>query len=64
MSEKLVNYIKEHLIKEIHYTSLTEKTCEDIQDGIEFGRKELAEMLIQRIAGYEQALKDQEENDE
>ena len=64
MSEKLVNYIKEYLIDEVNFTELTEQTCENIDDGICYGRKELAEILIQRIAGYEQALKDQEENDE
>tara|TARA_R100001591_G_C4214614_1_gene147385 strand:+ start:310 stop:513 length:204 start_codon:yes stop_codon:yes gene_type:complete len=63
MSEKLVNYIKEYLIDEVNFTELTEQTCENIDDGICYGRKELAEILIQRIAGYEQALKDQGEND-
>ena len=63
MSEKLVNYIKEYLIEEVNFTELTEQTCENIDDGICYGRKELAEILIQRIAGYEQALKDQGEND-
>jgi len=63
VGEKLVNYIKEYLIDEVNFTELTEQTCENIDDGICYGRKELAEILIQRIAGYEQALKDQGEND-
>ena len=58
MDEQLINYIKEYLIDEVNRTELTEKTCENIDDGIIYGRKELAEMLIQRIAGYERALID------
>ena len=58
MDEALLDYIKEYLIDEVNNTELTEKTCEDIDDGIIYGRKELAEILIQRIAGYERALID------
>jgi plastocyanin domain-containing protein len=58
MDEALLEYIKEYLIDEVNNTELTEKTCEDIDDGISYGRKELAEILIQRIAGYERALID------
>ena len=58
MDEQLINYIKEYLIDEVKRTELTEQTCEDIEDGIIYGRKELAEILIQRIAGYERALID------
>ena len=64
MSEQLINYIKDYLIDEVNNTELTEKTCEDIDDGIIYGRKELAEILIQRIAGYEQAIKDKEADNE
>jgi len=38
---------------EVHRTELTEQTCEDIDDGISYGRKELAQILMQRIADYE-----------
>ena len=58
MDEQLLDYIKEYLIDEVNCTELTEQTCEDIDDGICYGRKELAEILIQRIAGYERALID------
>ena len=58
MDEQLLDYIKEYLIDEVNRTELTEQTCEDIDDGICYGRKELAEILIQRIAGYERALID------
>ena len=58
MDEQLINYIKEYLIDEVNRTELTEQTCEDIHDGIIYGKKELAEILIQRIAGYERALID------
>ena len=64
MSEQLINYIKDYLIDEVNNTELTEKTCEDIDDAIIYGRKELAEILIQRIAGYEQAIKDTEADNE
>mgnify|MGYP003151821810 FL=1 len=53
MDEQLLNYIKEYLIDEVNRTELTEQTCEDIDDGICYGRKELAQILMQRIAGYE-----------
>tara|TARA_Y100001937_G_scaffold26133_1_gene37474 strand:+ start:4080 stop:4286 length:207 start_codon:yes stop_codon:yes gene_type:complete len=62
MSKQLLNYIKDYLIDEVNRTELTDKTCEDIDDGIIYGRKELAEILIQRIAGYEQAIKDNQED--
>ena len=58
MSQELIDYIKEYLIDEMNFTDLTRETCEDIDDGIFYGKKELAEMLIQRIAGYERALID------
>ena len=64
MSNQLINYIKECLIDEVNSTELTEQTCEDIDDGIIYGRKNLAEILIQRIAGYEQAIKDKEADNE
>jgi len=64
MSNQLLDYVKDYLIDEVNRTELTEKTCEDIDDGIIYGRKELAEILIQRIVGYEQAIKDKEEHDE
>ena len=63
MDEQLINYIKEYLIDEVNRTELTEQTCEDIDDGICYGRKELAEILIQRIAGYERALIDVNANE-
>ena len=62
MSKQLLNYIKDYLIDEVNRTELTDKTCEDIDNGIIYGRKELAEILIQRIAGYEQAIKDNQED--
>jgi len=55
MSEKTINYVKEYLIDEIQNTELTEEICESIDDGIIYGRKELAEMLLQRIIGYQKA---------
>tara|TARA_R100001015_G_C4549901_1_gene111993 strand:- start:40 stop:234 length:195 start_codon:yes stop_codon:yes gene_type:complete len=64
MSKQLLNYIKDYLIDEVNRTELTDKTCEDIDDGIIYGRKELAEILIQRILGYEQAIKDNQEDNE
>ena len=63
MDEHLLDYIKEYLIDEVNCTELTEQTCEDIDDGICYGRKELAEILIQRIAGYERALIDVNANE-
>ena len=63
MDEQLLDYIKEYLIDEVNRTELTEQTCEDIDDGICYGRKELAEILIQRIAGYERALIDVNANE-
>ena len=63
MDEQLLDYIKEYLIDEVNGTELTEQTCEDIDDGICYGRKELAEILIQRIAGYERALIDVNANE-
>ncbi len=63
MDEQLLDYIKEYLIDEVNCTELTEQTCEDIDDGICYGRKELAEILIQRIAGYERALIDVNANE-
>lgn len=63
MDEALLDYIKEYLIDEVNRTELTEKTCENIDDGICYGRKELAEILIQRIAGYERALIDVNANE-
>ena len=39
MDEQLLNYIKEYLIDEVNRTELTEQTCEDIDDGICYGRK-------------------------
>ena len=63
MDEQLLDYIKEYLIDEVNRTELTEQTCEDIDDGICYGRKELAEILIQRIAGDERALIDVNANE-
>ena len=34
---------------EISNTELTEEICESIHDGITYGRKEFAEMLLQRL---------------
>ncbi len=58
MSNQALEYVKEYLREEIEYTELTEKTCESIDDGIHYGRKELAEELLYRIAGYEKANSD------
>ena len=58
MDEALLDYIKENLIDWANFTELTKDTCETVEDGILYGHKELAEILIQRIAGYERALID------
>ena len=58
MDEQLLNYIKENLIDWANLTELTKETCETVEDGILYGHKELAEILIQRIEGYERALID------
>tara|TARA_Y100000004_G_scaffold27071_1_gene27556 strand:- start:85 stop:300 length:216 start_codon:yes stop_codon:yes gene_type:complete len=63
MDEALLDYIKEYLIDEVNSTELTEKTCETNDEFIIYGRKELAEILIQRIAGYERALIDVNANE-
>ena len=55
MSEKAINYVKDYLISEKNFTELTETTCESNDDFISYGRKELAEMLLQRIIGYQKA---------
>tara|TARA_R100001594_G_scaffold134469_1_gene175643 strand:+ start:613 stop:795 length:183 start_codon:yes stop_codon:yes gene_type:complete len=52
MSEKAINYVREYLIDEINRTELTEQTCESIDEGIIYGRKELAEILLQRLIGF------------
>ena len=58
MNNQALEFVKEYLRDEIEYTELTEKTCESIDDGILFGRKELAEELLYRILGYEKASSD------
>ena len=36
---------------EIQNTELTEEICESIHEGITYGRKEFAEMLLQKLEG-------------
>ena len=41
--------IKQFCTDEIQNTELSEEICESIDDGIIYGRKELAEILLQKL---------------
>ena len=43
--------IKQFCTDEIQNTELSEEICESIDDGIIYGRKELAEILLQKLEG-------------
>ena len=58
MNEQLLDYIKEYLHDWVDFNGLSKETCETVEDGILYGHKELAQILIQRIEGYERALID------